>query len=132
MRACIIIPILKFFFENKAFNIEKVNRRLFGGFCSCGGIMSQIGWIKNEIMLSECDKCWKIEAFRFNGKKFIERFEVEVERLRDFLNRILTLSEFEALENKAKNRDYNYSAYSRAKKKLEEMNFNVDEILSFL
>ncbi len=130
MRACLINPLQKVFFEGVVYSIEPANG--FGGFCDCGGVMSQKGWVKDWLMIAECENCWKIEAFLYDNYRFVERFEIKALALTDFLNEILTVSEFEALVQKANGVSYNYSSFSRAKKKLEEMNLKLDEILDHL
>jgi hypothetical protein len=130
-----IDPFSVVFIDDKAVKVERVNGNIFGGFCKCGGIMFQKAWVGNTLLISECERCWRVEAFRFNGKRLIERLEVAVidrSNLKDFLKEILASVEFEALEKKARNEQYNYNAYSRAKKKLEEFNLNVEEILRVL
>ncbi|ADB58155.1 hypothetical protein [Archaeoglobus profundus] len=130
MRAYIINPIQKIFFEGRVYDIEPANG--FGGFCDCGGIMSQRGWVDNWLMVAECESCWKVEAFLYDDYRFVERFEVKVLALKDFLNEILTGSEFEALIQKANGANYSYNSFSRAKRKLEEMNLRLEDILKYL
>ena len=135
MKVFFIDPFSVVLIEDKAFKAEKVDGNVFGGFCKCGGIMFQRAWVNNTLMISECERCWKVEAFRFNGKKLIERCDVVVvyrQNLVEFLREILSPAEFEAVRNKAKNLTYNYNAFSRAKRKLEELKLNVDEILKIL
>ncbi len=134
-RIFFIDPFSVVILENKAVKAEKVDGNIFGGFCKCGGMMFQKAWVDDTLMISECERCWKVEAFRFNGKKLVDRSEVKViyrQNIVDFLKEILSPSEFEAVQNKAKNVQYNYNAFSRAKKKLEELKLNVDEILNFM
>ena len=135
MRIFFIDPFSVVLMDDKAFKAEKVNESVFGGFCKCGGIMLQKAWVDDTLMISECERCWKVEAFRFNGKKLVERCDVVViyrQNLSEFLKEILSPAEFEAVQNKAKNLPYSYNAFSRAKKKLEEMKLDVDEVLKIL
>lgn len=117
---------------------EKVNNNFFGGFCSCGGIMYQKLWFKtngSSMVISECEKCWRNEAMEFNGKKFISREEVEVVDRVDFKNLLkdyLSNSEYSALDSKWNNEEYNYGAFSRAKKKLEEMGLNLEDVITYI
>lgn len=130
-----IDPFSVVILEDKAVKAERVNGNIFGGFCRCGGIMLQKAWIDDTLMISECERCWKVEAFRFNGRRLIDRCDVKViyrQNIVDFLREILSPSEFEAILNKAKNVQYNYNAYSRAKKKLEDLKLNVEEILNLI
>ncbi len=126
MKAYLIKPNI-LFFENKAYRIEPTKG--FGGFCECGGKMNQLGWIGNWIMISECESCWKVEAFVFENFKFVRRFELRVIDLKDFLKELLSESELDSIFKKANGLSYSYSSFSRAKRKLEEMNVNLDEIL---
>ncbi|WP_203219014.1 hypothetical protein [Geoglobus acetivorans] len=110
----------------------------FGGFCSCGGEMQQITWHSDQdirILIAECETCWKTEAIVFRDRQFVERCEVKVfkrNELKDLLSELLSSSEYEALMAKRLGEQYNYSAFSRAKKKLEEMGFDAEELLSEL
>jgi len=131
MRACIINPLQKIFFEGKVYEIEPVNG-LFGGFCDCGGVMTQKGWVGNWLMIPECESCWKLEAFLYENYRFVERFEIPLVDLEDFLREILTPLEFEAIVQKVNGQSYNYTTFSRAKKKMEEMNLVLDEIIEAL
>lgn len=135
MKIFFIDPFSVVLIEGRAFKAEKVDGNIFGGFCKCGGIMLQKAWVDDTLMISECERCWKVEAFRFNGKKLIERCDVIVisrQNLLEFLREILTPAELEAIQNKARNLSYNYNAFSRAKKKIEELKLNLDEILGIL
>ncbi len=108
----------------------------FGGFCNCGGMMSQKTWHQNgelRILVSECDSCWKIEATVFKGLDVVRRDEVRSYKrneIKDFLSAILSQTELEAVIDKWSQKDYNYGAYSRAKKKLEEMGLSIEKIMS--
>ncbi|RLI74075.1 hypothetical protein DRP04_15095 [Archaeoglobales archaeon] len=135
MKVFFIDPFSVVLMEDKAFKAEKVDGNIFGGFCKCGGIMLQKAWVDDILMIAECERCWKVEAFRFNGRKFVERCDVIViyrQNLVEFLRDILSSAEFEAIRNKAKNLSYNYNAFSRAKKKIEELKLNIDGILKIL
>jgi len=121
--------------NGKAFKAEKVNGSVFGGFCRCGGIMLQRAWVGDRLMISECEKCWRVEAFLFNGRKLVERRDVEVfyrQNIGDFLKTVLSKSEFEALLMKARNRKFNERDFIRAKRKLEEIKIDVGEVLKML
>ncbi len=108
----------------------------FGGFCECGGVMTQKTWHQNgelKILVSECENCWKIEALVFRGVDVIERENVKSfkrNELRDFLSVILTSTELEAVMNRWNEIEYNYNAYSRAKKRLEEMGLDLEKLMS--
>jgi len=110
----------------------------FGGFCSCGGEMTQKTWHYDgdlKILVAECENCWKTEALVFRDTNLIERVDVRTfkrNELDAFLSEILTQTEFSAVMSKWKNEDYNYTAYSRARKKLESMGLNLEQILSEL
>jgi len=135
MKIFFIDPFSVVLMEGKAFKAERVDGTIFGGFCKCGGIMFQKAWVDVILMISECERCWKVEAFRFNGRKLIGRCDVIViyrQNLVEFLRDMLSPAEFEAIQNKARNLSYNYSAFSRAKKKIEELKLNLDEILKIL
>ncbi len=128
-------PLSIVLLNNRALKAEKINGNIFGGFCRCGGIMLQKAWVDESILISECEQCWRTEAFTFNGRKFLERREVKAvyrHNFEEFLREILTSSELEAVIGKARGYQYSYNAYSRAKKKLEEMNIDVSEVLSIL
>ncbi len=120
------------------FEGEKVRDPLFGGFCDCSGTMFQKMWFNlngKSILVSECEKCWKNEAMTFNNSKMSSREEIEVVDRRDFSNvlrSILSNSEYEALNSKWQSGDYNYNAYSRAKKKLNEVGLSPEEVISYI
>jgi hypothetical protein len=134
----LIEPLTKILVNRCTVTGEKVKERVFGGFCVCGGIMYQKSWFKLDndvIIVSECDKCWRNEAMLFNGKALALREEIKVvdrTSFRKFLKESLTTAEYEALESKLRNGKYNYNAFSRAKKKLEEMGLSVEEIVGFI
>ncbi len=134
----LVEPLKKIILDDTVFNGEEVQEELFGGFCRCGGLMFQKLWIKSEnrrILVCECEKCWKNEAIFFNSSKFETRQDVEVlgrYEFMDYLKQILTESEFEAVLNKARNKEFQTIAYSNAKKKLSNMNFKMEEILDLL
>ena len=121
--------------DGNALKVERVDGNVFGGFCKCGGIMVQKAWIGERILLSECEKCWKVEAFIFNGSKLMGRKEVKViyrQNIDEFLRDILSPAELDAIYRKARNTTYNYNAFSRAKRKLEELSIDVNEIIGLL
>ncbi len=136
----VIEPLKKVVIDNKAYDVKVQNGKLFGGFCNCGGILKQKFWISvdsgsKKILISECDDCWKNVAMVFNSTKFVEKRDVRVltrKDMKDFLSEVLSPSEYEAVISKARGDRYNPSAMSRAKKKLSEMNLDVNEILQFL
>ncbi len=131
----LIEPFSVLLVDGNALKIERVNDEVFGGFCKCGGRMVQKGWVGERILVSECEKCWRVEALFFNGKKLVSRKEVWVvyrQNMEEFLRELLSPAELEAVSRKAKNVPYNYNAFSRAKKKLEEINLNVDEVMELL
>ena len=112
--------------------------RIFGGFCDCGGIMFQKSWhVLNgrKLLVSECDKCWKVKAYAFSGVELVETFELETysrANLLDLLKELLSEAEYAAIVEKFNGGNYNYSAFSRAKKKLESMGFDFEELVSHL
>jgi hypothetical protein len=134
-----IEPINRLIRDKKAFKGEKVDKKYFGGFCDCGGIMYQKSWFhfdSHSILISECEKCWKNEFMNFNGRtrsgskgnvQVVERAE-----FKDFIRELLSASEFEAVVAKTRGESYNSAALSRAKRKLEEMNLPFDEVLPFI
>jgi hypothetical protein len=134
----IIEPLMKMLINGYALRGDKVKKRLFGGFCTCGGIMYQKLWFQfddNVILLSECKKCWRNEAMSFNGDELVWREEVRVidrTKFRDFLKEFLTTAEYEALEAKLRNKEYNYNAFSRAKKRLEEIGLSIEEVMELV
>ncbi len=134
----LVEPLKKVILEDTVYSGEEVEDEFFGGFCSCGGLMIQKLWIESDnkkILVCECEKCWKNEAIIFNSYNFETRQDVEVLGRYEFMNylkQILTGSEFEALLNKAQNKEFKPIAYSNAKKKLSKMNFEIEEILDIL
>ncbi len=134
----VVEPLKKVIIDNRVLRSEEVKDKKFGGFCTCGGLMHQKFWIQNgskEILISECEKCWRNEALIFNSKRFVGREEVTVLNKADFikyLRDMLTEVEFESLIKKASNSSYKPSALSRAKKKLGEMGLGIDEVLELL
>lgn len=131
-------PLKKVVVEDLGYSGEVVEEKRFGGFCDCGGKMFQRIWVKLEntkIMISECEKCWKNSAYFFNFTKFLRKEDVQVvdkNAIVEFFKNYLSDLEIEALIAKARNRAYKPSDFSRAKKKLDEMNFSVEEVLSVL
>ncbi len=127
-------PLSIVLIDGKAFRAEKVNGNVFGGFCRCGGIMVQRAWVGDNLMISECEKCWRVEAFFFNGRRLIERRDVEVfyrRNIKDFLKLFLTNSELEALILKAKTGEERRE-FESARRKLEGLSIDVKELLSLL
>ncbi len=130
-----IDPLSVVVLNNRALKAEKINGNVFGGFCRCGGIMLQKAWVDESILISECEQCWRTEAFTFNGRRFLNRTEVRAiyrHNFEKFLEEVLSPSELEAVVNKAKGLQYSYNAYSRAKKKLGDMNIDINDVLSVL
>ncbi len=131
-----IEPLKTLIYNGKA--IKGLNSEGFGGFCKCNGIMIQKTWHETnslKILVSECENCWRTEILVFSGNDLIERKEIRVinrSEIKNFLAERLSDSEFEAILAKAKGLDYNYSSFSRAKKKLEIMGFDVSEIIGEL
>ncbi len=135
MSTFFVEPFSLLIIDGKAVKVERVDGNLFGGFCKCGGLMIQRGWVDESIMISECERCWRVEAFVFNGRRLIERRDVVTvyrQNITEFLREILSPSEFEAIVNRAKNVQYNYNAFSRAKKKLEDLKMSPEEVLRLI
>ncbi|MEM0350877.1 MAG: hypothetical protein QXR27_01800 [Archaeoglobaceae archaeon] len=128
-------PIKKVVIEDIAYSGEEVKEKFFGGFCDCGGIMLQKIWLNVEnlrILISECEKCWKNSAYFFNSRKFIKKEEVKVVGRGEFveyLKNYLSDLEIEAIIEKAKGKPYRPSDLSRAKKKLNDMNISLEEVI---
>lgn len=134
----LIEPIKIAVIDNLAYSINEVSEKLFGGFCECGGKMLQKFWLNLEglrVLFSECEKCWKNHAYIFNSTKFLKREEVGLigkGEILDFLKKFLTDLEVEALVNKAQNKLYKPQDLARAKKKLLDMNFPLEELFYLL
>lgn len=134
----LVEPLKKVILEDTAYAGEEVEEKFFGGFCECGGLMLQKLWVQSgnkRILISECEKCWKNKAIVFSSFKFEEKRDVDVlnrHEFAEYLKNFLTDSEFEALLNKAKGREFQSIAYSNAKKKLLDMNFTIEEVLDIL
>ncbi len=134
----VIEPLSRVFVDDRVVKLNKLNDSTFGGFCSCGGEMVQrgIATVGDERMIIvECKSCWKTDAIVFNGRLRTEKVEVEIvdrRNFKEFLKKHLTELEYESLIKKAHGEDYNYNAFSRAKKKLEDMGFDADEVLLLL
>ncbi len=134
-----IEPLDKLITEKGTLMGERVRENFFGGFCGCGGIMYQKTWFQDgngSILISECEKCWKNEALNFNGETPVgtkkEIRVIERAEFKEFLKEVLSNAEFEAVLAKSSGEEYNSNALSRAKKKLEELNLTLDEVLSHL
>ncbi|HDN73598.1 MAG TPA: hypothetical protein ENG16_01065 [Archaeoglobus sp.] len=134
----VLEPLKKAIVNHRAVNLEEITAKKFGGFCSCGGVMFQKSWVRNEnreILISECERCWKIEALVFNSRRFVRKEDVIIIKGDDFVNFLrdfLSESEFEAVIGKAKGNKYKPTALSRAKKRLSNLNLNIDEVLTLL
>ncbi len=115
-----------------------VKDRRFGGFCNCGGIMFQKIWVAIgdcEILISECEKCWKNQAYIFNSKRFIRKEDVNVitrDKFKEYLQSFLELNEFTSLINALNGYEYDLKAFESAKNKLEALNLKIDEISDLL
>lgn len=129
-----IEPLSKIFIDGKAHDGERVKEKLFGGFCECGGLMFQKVWANvdgHNYLISECEKCWKNEVMEFNNISLIDRSSIEVvdrAKINEFAREFLTETELESIKNKVRGKDYNYNAFSRAKKKLEDIGLDYREI----
>lgn len=129
-----IEPLTKVFIDGKMYDGTKIRDKLFGGFCECGGLMHQKIWVNangRNFLISECEKCWKNEVMEFNNLSLVNRSIVKVidrGNIRDFIKEFLTDTEIEAIKNKVMGKDYNYNAFSRAKKKLEEIGLEYKDI----
>ncbi len=132
----IIEPLNSIVFDGRTISGKRVNCRLFGGFCDCGGVMYQKAQFKNGkygILVSECEKCWKNKALVFSDDgKVKSKLDVRVvdrSTISDFIRSVLSSSEFQALLSKVSGETYSYTTFSRAKKKLENMGIDIDKIL---
>ena len=129
-----IEPLKLLIYDEKA--ISGTPSSGFGGFCECGGVMSQKTWHQNgnlKILVSECENCWKIEAVVFRGIDVLDRQEVRSFKrndLKEFLSSVLSNTELEAVMDRMRGLRYNYNAYNRAKKRLEEMGLDLDRLVS--
>ncbi len=136
MMTAYLEPLRFLIYNERAIKGEKSEG--FGGYCSCGGVMSQKSWHVNgniRILVSECESCWNAMLTAFKNKDFIERREVRVfkrNELTDFLSEILSQAELEAIVKRRNGENYNYNAFNRAKKKLEKIGIDIDTILSEL
>jgi hypothetical protein len=134
----LIEPIRKVIIEDRAFDCKPVSENYFGGFCDCGGLMIQKFWVENEnksILISECERCWNNEAMIFDSKTFRGKEKVTVYdrfRIKDYLSEVLSFGELEAIVNKVRGKSYKPSSLSRAKKKLESLDLDFNEILQLL
>jgi len=117
---------------------EKVKEQIFGGFCTCGGVMFQKLWFNVDgklILVSECEKCWRNEAMVFNRNELVSRDEVRVVDRRNFSDvilEILTEKEYNAIQAKINNKEYSPSTLSNAKKKLSNVGLSIEEITSYI
>ncbi|MCX8172237.1 MAG: hypothetical protein N3D09_01305 [Archaeoglobaceae archaeon] len=134
----LIESLRKAVIDNIAYDVNDVHEKLFGGFCDCGGMMFQKFWLKLEntnILISECEKCWKNHAYVFNSMKFMRREEVKVVEkgeLVEYLRNFLTDLELEAVVGRAQNKLYKPQDLARAKKKLFEINLPFETLVNFL
>lgn len=134
----LIEPIKRAVIDNVAYNLNEVNEKIFGGFCECGGSMLQKFWLSLEgmkVLISECEKCWKNQAYVFNSNRFIKKDDVKIiakTEILDYLRNFLTDLELEAVIGKAKNRVYKPQDLARAKKKLSEINLPFELVENLL
>ncbi|MEM0214577.1 MAG: hypothetical protein QXU31_03380 [Archaeoglobaceae archaeon] len=134
----LIEPIKRAVVDNMAYSLSEVNEKIFGGFCDCGGSMLQKFWLVLEgtrVLISECEKCWKNQAYIFNSTKFIKKEDVKIiakNEVLDYLKNFLTDLELEAIVGKAKNRVYKPQDLARAKKKLSEINLPFELVENLL
>lgn len=134
----VIEPLNSLVFEGKAIPGKRVNSKLFGGFCECGGIMYQKAKFKKDkfgILVSECEKCWRNQALVLSvDGELVSKVDVKVidrSSISDFIRNILSSSEYKALISKASGGKYSYPVFSKAKRKLESMGINVNDLLGF-
>ncbi len=138
MKAVFIEPLNSIIIGDKALTGERVEDGIFGGFCNCGGVMYQRARFKNGntgIVLSECEKCWKNQAIviSLDEGKVEKKLEVEVVnrgKVQEFLKSLLSESEYESLKSKMMGKEYSYASFSKAKKKLEKLGIDVNELAS--
>ena len=134
MPITLIEPLIKLIIENKTYNGKKVSKKYFGGFCKCGGIMYQKFWFETKyltLLVSECEKCWRCELLSFNGATLAWRKDVEVinkSNFIEFLKSKLNDSELKALKASFLGKNYNYDDFYSAKRKLENIKLNLEEI----
>ncbi len=130
-------PLKLLIYESEASRGEKAEN-YFGGFCECGGVMYQKSWHNvngKKLLVSECEKCWKVKAFAFSGLDLVESFELKLYsrgNIKELLKDILTDVEYQAVLEKLNGGNYNYSAFSRAKKKVESLGIRFEELASYL
>ncbi|MET1124318.1 MAG: hypothetical protein ABWW66_03510 [Archaeoglobaceae archaeon] len=130
----LIEPLKRLLIGGKAIECEDSEEH-FGGFCDCGGTMKQKFWAFNgekEVMISECEKCWNVSAFVFEGRRFLAKEDVSVvtkKNLLDFARRVLSNAEFEAFLRKLEGKVYNPTALSRARKRMEELGIRLEDFL---
>lgn len=131
-------PLRKLIYNGESVAGEDVRERLFGGFCECGGLMYQKFWFSRsleKILVSECEKCWKHRALVFNSTSFVLSADVKVVgryELSAFLKEVLGEREVLALVKKARGEEFDPIAYTNAKKKLNAMNLEVEELIRLL
>jgi len=110
----------------------------FGGFCECGGTLIQRTWHNingRDILISECDRCWRFKLIAFVEYEVYEISDVvsfNRNNLREFFKSFLSEAEYEAVMTKIEGKNYNYSAFSRAKKRFEEMGLDIDSFLKLI
>ncbi len=140
MELVFLEPLESIIFDGRVIKGIKVKEKTFGGFCECGGVMYQkMRFIdsKTGILVSECDKCWKNDALIISmlDGRVMDRADLKLvdrSNFPEFLKKILSESEFKAVIAKAYGKEYNPSSYSKAKRKLEEMNLEISTILSII
>ncbi len=134
MSVTLIEPLIKLIIENKIYDGKKANKKYFGGFCKCGGIMYQKFWFETKylsMLVSECEKCWRHELLSFNGTELAWRKDVKVINKSNFVNFLkdkLNDSELKALIASISGTEYNNEHFNSAKKKLENINLSIEEV----
>ena len=109
------------------------NAKFFGGFCECGSeyeIVLIFNCPDSTYLLRRCN-CGTVDSleYRQNGK-ILKREVVLLSGLKAIqaLKKIFTQSEFEALLSKFRGERYSYSAFSRAKKRLESFGLSLSDL----
>ncbi len=105
----------------------------FGGFCSCGGEYKATSFFRDRnhiYVLRECE-CGSMNVLVFDpGSDRVYEHDTRKLDKKDFLkalSHVFTDSELKALISKLKGDKYSYSAFSRARKKLEDAGFSLSD-----
>ncbi len=113
--------------------IRGIKSEFFGGFCSCGGEYKTISSFRDKnhlYVLRKCD-CGALDILDYDpGSDTIHTKKVhqaDKTNILDVLSRIFTDSELNALLSKLKGERYSYSAFSRAKKRIENAGLSLTE-----